>query len=165
MLKDMEQTVLESYRPAFPKLISEDAYYRVINLDWEKVLSFCSQLFLLTRLELIFFYSTLFDFFCVKISLVRVFFFIHNINLKKNKRFYMKLNLAIIVLKCLSLICAYFSLDWATNAATNARSVSVEEIFFKFKKTSLNWNCFCTCSSNRSVTRENMRKIILMKKG
>ena len=44
--------------------------YRVINLDWEKVLSFCSQLLLLTGLELVFFYSNMFDVFCIKILLV-----------------------------------------------------------------------------------------------
>ena len=56
--------------------------YRVINLDWEKVLSFCSQLLLLTSLEFFFFYSTMFDVFHVKISLVCVKYFVHNINLK-----------------------------------------------------------------------------------
>ena len=61
--------------------------YRVINLDWEKVLSFCSQLFLLTGLEIVFFCSTMFDIFCIKILLVWVKYFVHNINLKKNKPF------------------------------------------------------------------------------
>ena len=56
--------------------------YRVINLDWEKVLSFCSQMLLLHDLELIFPYSTMSDVFCVKISLVCVKYFVHNINLK-----------------------------------------------------------------------------------
>ena len=44
--------------------------YRVIKLDWEKVLSFSSQLLRLTGLEFVFFNSTIFDVFCVKISLV-----------------------------------------------------------------------------------------------
>ena len=61
--------------------------YQVINLDCEKLLSFCSQLLLLTGLEFVFFYSTMFDVFCVKISLVWVKYFVHNINLKKNKPF------------------------------------------------------------------------------
>ena len=56
--------------------------YRVINLDWEKVLSFNPQMYLLKDLELIFLYSTMFDVFCVKISLVCVKYFVHNINLK-----------------------------------------------------------------------------------
>ena len=41
--------------------------YRVINLDWEKVLSFFSPLLLLTGLEFVFFYRTMFDIFCIKI--------------------------------------------------------------------------------------------------
>ena len=57
-------------------------WYPVINLDWEKALSFCSQLLPLTGLEFVSFYSTMFDVFCVKISLVCVKYFVHNINLK-----------------------------------------------------------------------------------
>ena len=52
----------------------------------------------------IFFFSTMFDVFCVEILLVRVINFIHNINLKKNKHFHMKPNLGIIHQNCLSLI-------------------------------------------------------------
>ena len=53
--------------PAYPSGLRR---YRVINLDWEEVLSFCSQLLLLTGLEIVFFCSTMFDVFCIKILLV-----------------------------------------------------------------------------------------------
>ena len=56
--------------------------YRVINLDWEKVLSFYSQMLLFKYLELNFLYSTMFDIFCVKISLICVKYFLRNISLK-----------------------------------------------------------------------------------
>ena len=56
--------------------------YRVINLDWKKVLSLYSQMLHLNDLELIFLYSTMFDVFCVQILLVCVNYFVHNINLK-----------------------------------------------------------------------------------
>ena len=56
--------------------------YRVINLDCEKVLSFYSQMLLLNDLELIFLCSTMFDIFCVKISLICVKYFLRNISLK-----------------------------------------------------------------------------------
>ena len=67
--------------------------YRVFNLDWEKVLSLCSQILLLNDLTLIFLCSTMFDVFCAKISLVCVKYFVHNINLKY---FWLKLNLSLI---------------------------------------------------------------------
>ena len=92
----------------------------------------------------------MFDVFCVKISLVWVIYFIHNINLKKNKHFLMKLNLAIIHQNCLSLIWEYFSPDWATNA----RLVSVEDVFLQFEKTSLNCDYFGICSSNWSKIKK-----------
>ena len=42
--------------------------YRVFNLDWEKVLSFCSHILLLNDLELIFLCSTMFDVFSDRLS-------------------------------------------------------------------------------------------------
>ena len=51
-------------------LVADMQLYRVINLDWEKVLSFCSQLLPLTGLEIVFFCSAMFDVFCIKILLV-----------------------------------------------------------------------------------------------
>ena len=59
-----------------------DVVYRVFNLDWEKVLSFYSQMLLFNDLELIFLCSTMFDIFCGKILLVWVKYFVHNIDLK-----------------------------------------------------------------------------------
>ena len=45
-------------------------FYRVINLDREKMLSFCSQLLFFTGLDFVFFIVLSLTFFCVKISLV-----------------------------------------------------------------------------------------------
>ena len=68
-------------------VLQRSSAYRVINLDWEKVLSFCSWLLLLTGMKFAFFHSNMFDVFCDKISLVWVKYFVHNINFKKNKHF------------------------------------------------------------------------------
>ena len=43
-------------------------YYRVINLNWQKVLSFCCYVHYLTNLEAPVSWSTMFDVFCVQIS-------------------------------------------------------------------------------------------------
>ena len=66
------------------KLICKNIVHTgVINLDGEKVWGFSSQLFLLIDLGFVLFYSTMFDVFCVKISLVWFKHFVHIINLKK----------------------------------------------------------------------------------
>ena len=110
--------------------------YRVINLDWEKVLSFCSQLLLLTSLEFVFFYSTMFDVFCVKISLICVKCFDHNINLKKNKHF------QITMAKKNKRDKFFFNVSHSSNEKIIAKSMTVLKLF----KRSSKWDHAGCCS-------------------
>ena len=120
------------------------------------MLSFCSQLLLLTSLEFVFFYSTMFDVFCVKISLICVKCFDHNINLKKNKPFLIQLKLALIHQNCFFLDLLLF----LTGLSSKCQICISWKCINEFCKTSIIWDYLSICSSNWS----KMREIVLLKK-
>ena len=66
---------------------------------------------LLKDLESIFLYSTMFDVFCVKISLVCVKYFVHKIGLKESKYLWLKLDLSFFHQKLFPLIFDEFELQ------------------------------------------------------
>ena len=125
--------------------------YRVINLDWEKVLGFCSQLLLLIGLEFVFFYSAIFDVFCVRILLVWVKYFVHNINVKKKQTF------SNIVQFSLSLSEVFFFdlLLFLTGLRSKSQICLSWRYYDEFWKTSLIWDYLSIWNSYWSRIRKN----------